>query len=1157
MKSLTIPARNFKSRRSGISPINLLEIEFGGVIGTKYYSDRIITVGTNTYSPLVKDWGSIDFILTNSSSSTTDLRIVLVNSSSSPLSDIFIVTPPEGKIAKIYQFFEEANEVDKTLIFNGRITSPVSYSLETVEIDIVERILDLESKIGTILTKEVYPRSLESHRGRIIPNVLGFVRNVPAVCIYTSGKGSLTETITDVAIIIYVDNGYAFPTDSTWIMIIEDEQILMVANVGGGNTLTAITRGYNATTPTLHTKGTQFYEKLSTFKYQVFDNAFGCKAKSISNVRINKFLLDPSTYIIDQVLYPGQIVFSSYPQIDEEKETMFDDYDFDSVINDKSYPYAQYETALIGDNTSSFSLLNSGQRLILSRAGAFNNNNQYKRAYLYINYYTDKIEWANQVQIKAYWNNILLGQLPDPLFDPEVKNDTDLEDSGSNHVNTPFNQDDSDLYQRNDQQSTPVTVSETMEADASNLSFETPLLPDGTRAPISFAWWNVSSESDQNGVLAKFDVFCYRVDAGYAKNYESNIDYSKEIKVIFNNFRINISTGSGETVKITKIVAKAKRNYIVYDRNNVIRPDATIASTTIFTVKKRGTHGYERFSAPLYLSDIEDIKAIFSVRTDRDPRSDVNISMPYYFVSLSGSLGECYLEVWYDRITEPKKEIVPSKARDPRITIQMPIRKSKEVEKVFEITDYVTDWAELLNKGAEIRFESEGTKIGTNLFVSNMSLKVESGNYEFSYSDEITADVEGYYVDGAIISTDYGELGSLINRPDLLFKLFLTWNSLFILSDLSLTSYNEAASFYIAQQYRLDFAIIEEITLREVLERMAFQVRTDQYWETGIHKIKVLLVPEVPIKQLTTYDIQNASIERSDIKELVNLLEIRYNIDYSFINEYTTEANRYRSIISRENTDSQTIYGIRKSLDATFYFDFVTDDVTASHVANYYLSVNSSIKKILTLNCFLNQLELEKHDIVGVTFPLDGLAGTLAKIIGSKFLIGNADTIDKIELKTLLEDFAYSTLSLNSAVSFTDSFEAVLVALLSGIDSVIVTDTLNFIKQLNKLDGVKFIDTFISSITKHLSIHESSTGGWGTQKWGTSNWGTSPKSFEVVDILNINRIIDLTAIITRILDSFSIVDSLNILVYSFPTVAELDSFFSVINFTDNLSITII
>ena len=415
-KDLTANVRSQKSLRYGTKPINLLEIEFGGAVGTKYYSDRDITVDSNTYVPVVKDWGVIDFIL-NKTATTKDLQIVLINSLDSPISDLFATASPEGKVARVYQWYGDLSDTaDKTIIFNGRITSPVRYSIDTVSIDIVNRILDLETKIGKIVTQEEYPRSLPAHRGKVIPQVYGVVENVPAVCIFTAGKSSLRESLNDSSMTVEADDGSVFPTDATWVLIIEEEKIQMAAG-DGGNTLTALQRGYDATTPALHIKGTQMYEQLSTFRYQVFDDTGGVKAKAISNVRVNGFLVSASQYSIDQATYPGQIVFNTYPQLEEQQETEFDEFEFDTVINDESVPYATNPDNLIS-GSSGYAELKSGQKVILQRAAAFGKVSRLKRTYLSVTYSTDKEEWGGEISAKAYWDGNDLGTLPDPPFDP-------------------------------------------------------------------------------------------------------------------------------------------------------------------------------------------------------------------------------------------------------------------------------------------------------------------------------------------------------------------------------------------------------------------------------------------------------------------------------------------------------------------------------------------------------------------------------------------------------------------------------------------------------------------------------------------------------------------------------------------------------------------
>jgi len=1168
MKSLTSNLSRLKNKKSGISPINLLIIEFGGVIGTKYYSDRTVTIDGNTYEPVVMDWGDIDFII-NNSATTNDLHLTLANSLSSPISNIFATINPEGKVAKVYQTMVGLDWADAAIVFNGRITSPVSYSLEKVEFDLVNRILDLNSEVGRIVTKSDFPRSLPSHRGRVIPQVYGFVDNVPAVCVFTAGKSSLKESLDSVSVTIDADDGSVFPTSGSWVLILEDEQILMHPNTSGGNWLEIDQRGYNGTAAVLHIKGTQMYEQQSEFRYQVFDSNFGSnivKAKSITNVRVNGFLLSASQYTIDQDAYPGQIIFSTYPEIEQEKETVFDDYQFDTVVNDGSFPYGETPEALTNENPSDYSRLNSGQRIAYQRVDALNNNNQFKRAYVTVKYYTDNEPWDGEVQARVYWEDNLLGTLADPTFDPLPPEEAkEVPATVGTPVSPYTNPVDPTQYGNLDDmikgpESELVTETLTEDVAPSSLWFDTKEVnPSGYRFPGGTLGLTDDDPpkvnpnyftAQTNGLTGKILLFQHYL-VFQPETWEADAQNFKWIDFVYEGF--SLSPRSEGTARITKLAALFNDSLEPYPRGGR-------ASVNRWEYKKKGQLDWTTFNASLtglkhvalYAHDISGLRVYIRVAPHIASTTQPGANL---LAELWGTVKDVHVNVEY-AIT--KDVPIPQPTPDPipqPITIPAPIRKSHEVETTFEITDHVTSWGDLLNKTAEIRFESDGEKTGANIYVKEFQIKTESGKYSFEYTDEITADVEGFYVDGTEITTDYGAVGELITSPDEQFKFHLTWNSIFSLSDLDLTYYNAAKDFYLAQRYRCDFAIVDQVELRQVLEKTAFQTRTDQYWEQGIHKIKVLEVATAANKQLTTSEIKNLTGERSDVDDLLNLLEIRYSIDYSFLVSYTP--NKFRDILTVENTGSQADpdIGIRKNKDTKFFLDYLRDSVTVSHVAAYYLSYYSVVRKYYKVKCFLDQLELDKHDTVGLTFPLDNLAGAPARILSNTLNMGDASNVDSIDFYVLLEDYTYHKLTLTDGVTISEAIQLSVIPLAAMTDSVEVADTLNFGFYLNLENAVNLEEAISFVIRKSVFIRDGYEDGFGTQPWGVSAWGGNPVSFLVGDELELTRILAAGTGLVRPIDGVSVEENLTLFLVDTAIIAGSDELLLSVSVSDSLTIT--
>jgi hypothetical protein len=1169
-KALSSNLDKLKNKKSGIAPINLLIIEFGGAVGTKYYSDRTVTISGQAYEPVVIDWGSIEFIL-NNSATTTDLSITLANSLTSPISDIFAIVNPEGKVAKVYQTMVGLEFSDAEIIFNGRITSPVKYSLLQVRFDLVNRILDLNTKVGRILTADDFPRSLPDHRGRVIPQVIGRVEGVPAVCVFTAGKSLLRESLDSIALTIEADDGSVFPTTGSWVLVIEEEQLLMNPTPLDSNTLSISQRGYNGTAPTLHTKGTHMYEQQSEFRYQVFDNEFGLSsitAKSIVDVRVNGFLLNDSQYSIDQISHPGQIIFDTYPEVEQEKETIFDNYKFDSIVNDGTLPYGEFSDSIVDDNDSNFSLLNSGQRIAFQRINPLNNINQYKRAFVTVTYFTDREEWSGEIQASVYWGENFLGVLSDPSFDPILLEEpVEIPSTVGTPLSPLINPIDPTQYGNLDDMIKGIesellveTKSETVEP--SSLWFDTKevnpdgyLYPGGTVGLTDDIPPKVNPNyftAQANGTIGKIALFQHYLNFS-PETWEADGQNFQWIDFVYEGF--SFSPEGGGTARISSLAP-------IFSNNMEPFPGGGRASVGKWEYRKKGQTTWVAFGGsisdlklnPLYVHDLSGLRLYIRVSPFIGATRQTGADL---LAELWGTINDVRVNVEYE-ITRETPEPQPEPDPEPEtIVIPTPVRQSHEVEMTFEITPYVTDFGDLLNKVSSIRFENDGARPGTNLYIKDFKITTESGKYTFEYTDEITATVEGFWVDGTQITTDYGLVNELIQRPDAVFKFLLTWNSIFNLTDLDSNYYNAARLFYEAQKYRIDFAIVEQIELREVLEKLAFQVRTDQYWEQGIHKIKVLEVATAVNKQLSTSNIKDIEAERSDAEDLLNHLEIHYSINYSFAIKYTF--NKWKGILTLENRASKADpdIGTRKNKkeDKRFFLDYLRDSVTVSHVAAYYLSYYSTIRKYYTVKCFLDQLELDKHDTIGMTFPLDNLSGAPARILGNTFNMGSASKVDSIDLYVLLEDYTYHKLTLTDGATVSDVIQLALVPLITGSDTVNVSDTINFVFDLNLENATNVSDTFSHIIHKSLFIRDGFQGGFGDQSWGNSLWGGNPVSTLISDELTLTRILAEGTGLVRPLSEVFVNDVLTLLLVSDVIIAGSDELVLAVAVSDTLSIT--
>ena len=308
-------------------------------------------------------------------------------------------------------------------------------------------------------------------------------------------------------------------------------------------------------------------------------------------------------------------------------------------------------------------------------------------------------------------------------------------------------------------------------------------------------------------------------------------------------------------------------------------------------------------------------------------------------------------------------------------------------------------------------------------------------------------------------------------------------------------------------------------------------------------------------KNLTTSEIKTLTAKRSETHDLLNLLEVRFSIDYSFLVSYTP--NKFKDTLTVENTASQSDpdIGIRKNTDTQFLFDYMRDSVTVSHVVAYYLAYYSVIRKYYTIRCFLDQLELDKHDIIGLTYPLDNLAETPARILSTTFNMGSASKLDSVDFYVMLEDYTYHKLSFTDGITIADAIQMAIVPLVLIEDGIDISDSLNFGFNLN-LENAVSIEDIISFITnKSLFIRDGFDDGFGTQLWGVSAWGGNPISFLVGDELELIRILAVGTGLMRPVDGVSIEDSLMMLLVGTVIIAGSDELMLTVLASDSISIS--
>ena len=286
----------------GNSVAYLVEIDLP-ISGTRRYATRAVTVGGNTYLPLLRDHDGFRRVLpTDVVDAETypadNARIALMNiPEDANRPELFLDTDRwEGAVVRVYMIFVTGDTLDD----DDRI--PVhTYTIEDIELSaslMHVRLADFalgvfERRIGRAVTRQLFPRADPASVGKVLPHVFGDVKACPLVAIdvghyaLTNGSMTATQRYVDVRELETVDPQsphYFAPTPTTPVTIqIDAEQITVNSfNAAEKRLLVAADgRGAGGTTPTRHEDGSHVQEIRSEYLFAAA--CHGCNA--VENVK--------------------------------------------------------------------------------------------------------------------------------------------------------------------------------------------------------------------------------------------------------------------------------------------------------------------------------------------------------------------------------------------------------------------------------------------------------------------------------------------------------------------------------------------------------------------------------------------------------------------------------------------------------------------------------------------------------------------------------------------------------------------------------------------------------------------------------------------------------------------------------------------------------
>ncbi len=312
-------------------------------------------------------------------------------------------------------------------------------------------------------------------------------------------------------------------------------------------------------------------------------------------------------------------------------------------------------------------------------------------------------------------------------------------------------------------------------------------------------------------------------------------------------------------------------------------------------------------------------------------------------------------------------------------------------------------------KNKEVQVKYNGTSDGRTAFIIHTAFEIEYARRRVSFTDAISADVEGVADD--VEGTITGTPGALIIRPDHVYQ----WSILKVLNlsstEIHSASMSSAAIFYDTNGggYKLAGAILSQTSLRNLWLDWGRSSRSYFYWDLGQARIRVR--PLNWMTEATAHDkaidssliradengLLAFSAQRGSVENIVNSIDLKYKRDWSEAEE------PYAAIASTSDADSIARYGIREKVDV-FQFDWVRDLAMAEDLASFYLHEYAEPLEVYQFELFLDHMELERGDILQINPPIYELDSVLCIALGVGRVLGSgkASRMDSVPVTARL-----------------------------------------------------------------------------------------------------------------------------------------------------------
>ncbi len=314
-------------------------------------------------------------------------------------------------------------------------------------------------------------------------------------------------------------------------------------------------------------------------------------------------------------------------------------------------------------------------------------------------------------------------------------------------------------------------------------------------------------------------------------------------------------------------------------------------------------------------------------------------------------------------------------------------KATRSVVDLFDITSHVNgDWNWFENRESQVQYN--GSSDGRTAFVVHLAYEIEYARRRIEFTDEVSAQIEGVKDDGSIT----GVADSLIERPDHIYKWSIMNGLNLDSSVIDSASMSQAGTLFDNSGYLLGGIVNEKISYLDLWQRWGKECRAYFYWDLG--KAKILFRPLNLSTTATVADkiipgnmvlvdpngVVEFNVTRNPINNVVNKLDLKYNRKWT--------GDDYQAVESLVDLESQNKFGIKEK-PGEFDFNWIRNQPMAVDIGNFYLQEFKEPRDVYEIGLLLDNMEIEKGDILEVNPPINELDKVHALVLGSGRVVGS------------------------------------------------------------------------------------------------------------------------------------------------------------------------